>query len=332
MLLFFLFTLLTDVKFTSEAFVSSFKYENLINSENLGPLITVAGTVFAYFSIVIISFGDFSRYVKNEKELKKGNLSLILNLIIFSFFAFFIVTGVDAFSKEGSNALSRILTNPTDIARNLDSLDHQILIFIFIILASASTNLIVNYIPSQYSLINFLPDSLSLKSSSLIISILGLIIGIFWVSYLSQIGILSFIDTFGSFFGPLAGVMIIDYYFTKKGDLINKDNKVKIFVCCDEKHIEDDLVEKAPNNIIVNTKNSYVKKAVEGSWRETVDAGDGRKQDYNTLIDVESAREAFIDLLILSRTNIKYRHKHSSFSWFSEIYSNVELSSFSRTK
>ena len=223
MLLFFLFTLLTDVKFTSEAFVSSFKYENLINSENLGPLITVAGTVFAYFSIVIISFGDFSRYVKNEKELKKGNLSLILNLIIFSFFAFFIVTGVDAFSKEGSNALSRILTNPTDIAINLDSLDHQILIFIFIILATASTNLIVNYIPSQYSLINFLPDSLSLKSSSLIISILGLIIGIFWVSYLSQIGILSFIDTFGSFFGPLAGVMIIDYYFIKKGDLINKD-------------------------------------------------------------------------------------------------------------
>ena len=32
---------------------------------------TVAGTIFAYFSIVILSFGDFSRYVRNEKELKK---------------------------------------------------------------------------------------------------------------------------------------------------------------------------------------------------------------------------------------------------------------------
>ena len=117
----------------------------------------------------------------------------------------------------------------------------------------------------------------------------------------------------------------IDSAYRVIGDLIIKDSKVKIFVCCDEKHIEDDLVKKAPNNIIVNTKKSYVKKAVEGSWRETVDAGDGRKQDYNTLIDVESAREAFIDLLILSRTDIKYRHQHSSFSWFSEIYSNVEL-------
>jgi|TARA_R110002153_G_scaffold92084_2_gene223871 hypothetical protein len=117
----------------------------------------------------------------------------------------------------------------------------------------------------------------------------------------------------------------INSAYKKVEELINENPNVKIFVCCDEKDIEDDLISKAPDNIIVNTKNSYVKKAVEGTWRETVDAGDGRKQDYNTLIDVESAREAFIDLLILSRTDIKYRHEHSSFSWFSEIYSKVIL-------
>ena len=35
--------------------------------------------------------------MKDEKNLKKGNLSLILNLILFSFFAVFIVIGSDAF-------------------------------------------------------------------------------------------------------------------------------------------------------------------------------------------------------------------------------------------
>ena len=40
---------------------------------------------------------------------------------------------------------------------------------------------------------------------------------------MSQIGILSFIDTFAAFFGPLSGVMISDFYFIKKGELINKD-------------------------------------------------------------------------------------------------------------
>ena len=45
----------------------------------------------------------------------------------------------------------------------------------------------------------------------------------FWLVYLSQIGILSFIDTFGAFFGPLFGLMISDYYFIKKSVLNNKD-------------------------------------------------------------------------------------------------------------
>ena len=223
MLLFFLSVLLSDVKFTSQAFLNILNTENFIDKNNLGPLITVTSTVFAYFSVVILSFGDFSRYVKDESQLKKGNLSLILNLIIFSFFALFIVSGMDAFLKQDPENLTRILTNPTDILGKLDNLLLIILALIFIIIASASTNLIVNFIPSQYTLINFLPFSLSVKSAGLIITIIGFIVGIFWLTFLSQVGALSFIDTFGAFFGPLFGVMISDFYFIQKGKLNNKD-------------------------------------------------------------------------------------------------------------
>ena len=178
----------------------------------------VAGTTFAYFSIVILTFGDFSRYVRNEKELNKGNLSLIINLVIFSFFALFIVAGADATLKQDPENLATIFTNPTDIVGKLDNLLITNLTLVFIIIASASTNLIANFIPSQYSLINFTPSSLTLKSSSLIITCLGFLVGIFWLTYLSQIGILSFIDTFGSFFGPLFGIVIADFYFIQKGN------------------------------------------------------------------------------------------------------------------
>ena len=223
MLLFFLSVLLSDVKFTSQAFLNILNTENFIDKNNLGPLITVTSTVFAYFSVIILSFGDFSRYVKSESQLKKGNLTLILNLIIFSFFALFIVSGMDAFLKQDPENLTRILTNPTDILGKLDNLFLIILALIFIIIASASTNLIVNFIPSQYTLINFLPFSLSVKSAGFIITIIGFIVGIFWLTFLSQVGALSFIDTFGAFFGPLFGVMISDFYYIQKGKLNNKD-------------------------------------------------------------------------------------------------------------
>ena len=223
MFFFFLLILLTDVKIMSEAFVNILDYSNFTKLDNLIPLITVAGTIFAYFSIVIMSFGDFSRYVKSEKELKKGNFSLIVNLIIFSFFALFIVTGSDVFIKSGNENFEKILTHPTDIIGTLDNLLVTILVLILIIIASASTNLIVNFIPSQYTLINFMPSSLSVKNSTIIISILALVVGIFWLSYLSQIGIISFLDTFGSYFGPIFGIMIIDLYSIRKNKINNKD-------------------------------------------------------------------------------------------------------------
>ena len=223
MALFFFAVFLSDVKLTLKTFVNILDFGNFVDVNNLLPLISIAGTIFAYFSIVILSFGDYSRYVKNEKELKKGNISLILNLILFSFFAVFIVSGVDVFLNKDPDNLSKIFTNPTDIIGKLDSLLISILVLIFIIIASTSTNLIANFIPSQYSVINFVPSKLSLKSSSIIISILGFLIGIFWLTFLSQIGILSFVDTFGAFFGPIFGIMISDYYFIKNGNLINKD-------------------------------------------------------------------------------------------------------------
>ena len=222
-LLFFLSVLLSDVKFTSNAFLNLLNTENFMNKNNFVPLITVTSTVFAYFSIIILSFGDFSRYVKSESQLKKGNLTLILNLIIFSFAALFIVSGMDAFLKQDPENLSRILTNPTDILGKIDNLFLIVLALIFIIIASASTNLIANFIPSQYTLINFLPFSLSIKSAGFIITIIGFIIGIFWLTFLSQVGALSFIDTFGAFFGPLFGIMIFDFYYIQKGKLNNKD-------------------------------------------------------------------------------------------------------------
>ncbi len=222
-LLFFFSVLLTDVKYTFSAFNNFLDIDDFISYSNLGPLITVAGTTFAFFSIVILTFGDFSRYVKNESELKKGNISLMLNLIIFSFLALFIVAGTDAFLNKDPDNLSRILTNPTDIIGKIDNLLITCLALVFIIIASASTNLIANFIPSQYTLINFIPSSLSIKSSSYVIALFGFLVGIFWLTFFSQIGILSFIDTFGAFFGPLVGVMISDYYFIKKGTLNNKD-------------------------------------------------------------------------------------------------------------
>ena len=221
--LFFLIILLSEFQYVTEAFIEIFTFNNLFNKSNIVPLTTVAGTLFAYFSIVLVNFGDFSRYVKDEHELKKGNLTLFLNLIIFSFFTVFIVIGADVILNKNLENMERILTNPTDIIGKFDDSLITIIVLFFIVVASASTNLIANYIPAQNSLLNLIPSKLNLRNTAIIIAVFGFFIGIFWLPLLSQIGILSFMDTAGSFFGPLFGIIVVDYYLIKKNTLINKD-------------------------------------------------------------------------------------------------------------
>jgi Cytosine/uracil/thiamine/allantoin permeases len=137
----------------------------IYNMENLIALLSVAGTFFAYFSIVIVNFGDFSRYVKNESEVNKGNLSLLLNLLIFSFLAISLVIGSSLVFEKNLIVVDRLLTNPTDIIGKFDNSYLTFVALLFILVASASTNLIANYIPSQNSIINFFPDKFSQRSS-----------------------------------------------------------------------------------------------------------------------------------------------------------------------
>ena len=223
LILFSLIIISENFNEVSNSFKLSLNFENFVAKSNFAPLLTVIGTMFAYFSIIIVNFGDFSRYVKNEKELIRGNLSLILNLILFSFLAILIVIGVDIILAKNMIQVDQLLTNPTDIIGKFDNTYLTIVALIFILFGSASTNLIANYIPSQNVLLNFLPKNLSLKKSGFVIIVLSFFIGLFWLPVLSQIGILSFIDTAGAFFGPIFGIIIADYYLVKKKQIINKD-------------------------------------------------------------------------------------------------------------
>ena len=60
MLIFFLVVFLYDVNVISSAFADIFSINSLFDKGNIAPLITVVGTIFAYFSIVIVNYGDFS--------------------------------------------------------------------------------------------------------------------------------------------------------------------------------------------------------------------------------------------------------------------------------
>ncbi len=155
--------------------------------------------------------------------MKLGNFSLIINLIIFSFFALLLTIGADIILTKNSISTERLLTNPTDIIAKFDNSVLTVFSLIFVLVSMLSTNLIANYIPSQNALINFLPNSLTINKAGYVIIFFGLIVGGLWLSIFSQSTIIFIFDNIAAFFGPIFGVVVADYYYVKKQKINHKE-------------------------------------------------------------------------------------------------------------
>ena len=75
---------------------------------SFGAFLAVFSIMVGYFAAVVINFGDFARFVKNEEEMKKGNLwGLVGNVVFFSFITLMITGGSIAVFGE-------YIAQPTD--------------------------------------------------------------------------------------------------------------------------------------------------------------------------------------------------------------------------
>ena len=184
---------------------------------SFGAFLAIFGTMVAYFAAVVINFGDFSRFVKNESEMRKGNLwGLPGNIVLFSFIALMVTAGTVAVFGE-------TLTNPTDIVERVGHLGLTVIAAFAFFAATIGINLVANFVPPAYDLSNLMPDKINFRTGGLITAIVGFIIGALWVSFISQVGMFPFVNTLGAILAPVYGIMIVDYYIIKKQKIKESD-------------------------------------------------------------------------------------------------------------
>ena len=175
--------------------------------------IAIVGTMVAYFAAVMINFSDFSRYAKDRKAMVLGNLAgLPFNMILFSALALLTTAGAAVvFGEE--------IINPTEIVERTDSVLLAVIAAITFFAATVGINLVANFIPAVNGIANLAPSKISFRTAGLITSVFALVIGGFWTSVISEIGIAGFVNTLGATLAPLYGIMIADYYLVRKGKL-----------------------------------------------------------------------------------------------------------------
>jgi len=180
---------------------------------SFGAFLAVFSIMVGYFAAVVINFGDFARFVKNEDEMKKGNLwGLVGNVVFFSFITLMITGGTIAIFGE-------YIAQPTDMVAKVDNLLLTIIAAFAFFAATVGINMVANFIPPAYDLANLMPSKINFRIGGLITAICGFIIGGMWVAVITKMGMFPFVNTLGAILAPVFGIMIVDYYIIKKQKL-----------------------------------------------------------------------------------------------------------------
>ena len=195
---------------------------------SFGAFLAVFSIMVGYFAAVVINFGDFARFVKNEDEMKKGNLwGLVGNIIFFSFITLMITGGTIAIFGE-------YVASPTEMVAKVDNILLTLIAAFAFFAATVGINMVANFIPPAYDLANLIPSKINFRIGGLITAGCGFVIGGLWVSVITQMGMFPFVNTLGAILAPVFGIMIVDYYVIKNekinvNDLFSEKRKGKYY-------------------------------------------------------------------------------------------------------
>lgn len=103
---------------------------------------------------------------------------------------------------------------------------------------------------------------------------------------------------------------------------IGSNSETKFFICSDSFETEEKF--SILSNVVIYPKTAYVGKLKEGTWNDVITDNEGRQFNFNVDRSKEAVIEGFIDLLILSKTNILVE-SHSTFLKFAKLYKNINI-------
>ena len=82
--------------------------------------------------------------------------------------------------------------------------------------ATVGINMVANFIPPAYDLANLFPKHINFRRGGLITAVIAFFVGALWLSFISKIGIVGFVNTVGAVIAPFFGILVIDYYIIRR--------------------------------------------------------------------------------------------------------------------
>lgn len=184
-----------------------------------GYLMAALTAMVGFWATLSLNIPDFSRYAKSQKAQIAGQIiGLPLTMFLFS--------GLGVLLTSASQGLvGETIADPINLIGRIDSTIWVVLAMLVIILATISTNTAANVVSPTNSFQNIAPKHINENKGVLVTGLLGILLmswelakKLGWIE--SDVSLESLYSNwllgYSSLLGPIAGIMIIDYFVVKQ--------------------------------------------------------------------------------------------------------------------
>ncbi|WP_329060267.1 NCS1 family nucleobase:cation symporter-1 [Streptomyces sp. NBC_01429] len=168
------------------------------------------GLILSIYGTLMLNFCDFSRFAPDYRTVRRGNFwGLPINSTAFVIVSVIVTAGsIEVFGEA--------ITDPALLVAEAGNTWVLVLGALTFAIATMGVNIVANFVSPAYDLANVWPQKISFKVGGLISTVAALLVTP-WNLYSNPAVVNYFLGGLGAFLGPLFGVIMVDYYWVKRG-------------------------------------------------------------------------------------------------------------------
>ncbi|GHD97679.1 NCS1 family nucleobase:cation symporter-1 [Streptomyces alanosinicus] len=168
------------------------------------------GLILATYGTLMLNFCDFSRFAPDYRTVRRGNFwGLPINSTAFVVVSVIVTAG-------SLKAFGRAITDPAELVARVGNTWVLVVAALAFAVATMGVNIVANFVSPAYDLANVWPQKITFKIGGMISTVAALVVTP-WNLFSDPTVVNYFLGGLGAFLGPLFGVIMIDYYWVKRG-------------------------------------------------------------------------------------------------------------------
>jgi NCS1 family nucleobase:cation symporter-1 len=169
--------------------------------------------VVAHWAAIALNISDFTRYARSQRAQVLGQaISLPLTMTLYSFIAIAVTTATVVIFGEP-------IWEPVALISRLGSRFAVAAAALALVLATLNVNVAANIVSPANDFSNLYPKRISFKMGGVITCVIGLFMQPWRLLANHGTFIIGWLVGYSSFLGPVAGVLIADYFILRKTNL-----------------------------------------------------------------------------------------------------------------